>query len=455
MADHFIRQIKIAKHFYVSQYKYIDRNAKKAMKRNSFGFLVDLYIRSQFSDDIDFFETPSGAELLNVLKRIVSVEEIESNYQHAFMVSIDRKKIDPEKNELNVKKAAIEHEKARQMIGLHNNNALISVLVRFENFLNDYFVWLINKYPDKYLSEKQIKYSELLKYNYDELRSELAKEAANSIMSQPLSDWLKTFSNHKIKLDVISKQLNEFKEIYYRRNLIVHNNGKINRQYLAGIKADGRDYQLGKKLVTDRQYVLESISTTMIIVYGILYASLKVNKEDKDEYLEFLFSAGFEHMMEEDWSVSYFIFGLLINEECKNVLTNTLSQINFWISCKNMGKFEQIKAEIEEVDYSAMNISVRMAKEILLENYEAAVPLMDEAMSCEMTPDVVETGPLFIQFRKTEYYKVFKEKYADRIEQQMLTSEDLESRKTESNDVSILKSDIQTDSFEENQSQPG
>ena len=235
----------------------------------------------------------------------------------------------------------------------------------------------------------------------------------------------------------------------------MHNNGKINRQYLAGIKADGRDYQLGKKLVTDRQYVLESISTTMIIVYGILYASIKVNKEDKDEYLEFLFSAGFEHMMEEDWSVSYFIFGLLINEECKNVLTNTLSQMNFWISCKNMGKFEQSKAEIEEVDYSAMNISVRMAKEILLENYKAAVPLMDEAMSCEMTPDVVETWPLFIQFRKTEYYKVFKEKYADRIEQQMLTSEDLESRKTESNDVSILKSDIQTDSFEENQSQPG
>ena len=54
----------------------------------------------------------------------------------------------------------------------------------------------------------------------------------------------------------------------------------------------------------------------IIIVYGILYASLKVNKEDKDEYLKFLFSAGFDHMMEEEWDISYFIFALLIKEEC-------------------------------------------------------------------------------------------------------------------------------------------
>lgn len=338
------------------------------------------------------------------------------------------------------------------MIGLHNNNALISVLVRFENFLNEYFIWLINKYPDKYLSEKQIKYSELLKFNYEDLRGELTKEAANSIMSQPLNDWLKTIShNHKISLEVISTQLKDFTEIYYRRNIVVHNNGKINRQYLAGIKADTNDYQLGQNLITDQQYVLKAINTTMIIVYGILYASLKVNKEDKDEYLDFLFSAGFEHMMEGEWDISYFIFALLIKEECKDTLTNVLSQINFWISCKNKGEFEQIKAEIEATDYSAMDISVRMAKEILLENYETAVPLMDEAITCKMPPDVVETWPLFIQFRKTEYYKAFKEKYADRIEQQTVTSDDLESNKTEAKDMDILKDGIQTDSFEEKQ----
>lgn len=451
MADHFIRQIKIARHFYISQYRYIDRNAKRAMKKNSFGYLVDLYIRSRFAKDMTFFETESGANLLEFLEKIVKIEEISDNNQHAYRISIDRKRIDPGKNELNIKKAAIEHEKARQMIGLHNNNALISVLVRFENFLNDYFMWLINKYPDKYLSEKQIKYSELLKFNYEELRSELAKEAANSIMSQPLNDWFKIIRSHKISLEIISTQLHDFTEIYYRRNLIVHNNGKINRQYLAGIKADGNSYQLGQQLITDQQYVLKAINTIMIIVYGILYASLKVNKEDKDEYLDFLFSAGFEHMLEEDWDISYFIFGLLMNEKCKDVLTNVLSQINFWISCKNKGQFEQVKAEIEATDYSAMSISVRMAKEILLENYETAVSLMDEAIACEMTPDVVETWPLFIQFRKTKYYKAFKEKYADRIEQQTVTSDDLESNKTDTKDMNILKDDIQTDSFEEKQ----
>lgn len=42
MADHFIRQIKIARYFYVSQYKQIDRVSKKNIKRNQFGAIVDM-----------------------------------------------------------------------------------------------------------------------------------------------------------------------------------------------------------------------------------------------------------------------------------------------------------------------------------------------------------------------------------------------------------------------------
>lgn len=429
MADHFIRQIKIARYFYISQYKQIDRVSKKAIRKNQFGAIVDVYLRSLSSGDMSYFETESGKNLLKYIESVVKVEEIEEPNRRYYNVAINKKRVDPEKNELNIEKAAIEYEKARQMLDIHNNNALISLLIRFESFLTDYFEWLVKKYPNKYLSEKCIRYSELIKFDFENLKKELSTEAANSIMSQPLDEWLKVIKSHKFDLATLSDCLNEFTEIYYRRNLIVHNNGKVNRQYLAGIKKDEAAHPLGKKLITDKQYILNAYNVTMVIVYGLLYVSLKGNKEDEEEYLEFLFGSGFDHMMENDWPISSYIFELLVNNNTQSEISIVLSQINYWISCKNMGRFNEVREEIEAKDFSAMDVSVRMAKEMLLENYDTAILLLDEALLTGMTPNMVETWPLFIQFRKTGHYKEFQRKYAKELEHQIINPEDLtESR---------------------------
>ncbi|WP_298032636.1 hypothetical protein [uncultured Dysosmobacter sp.] len=430
MADHFIRQIKIARYFYVSQYKQIERVSKKNVKKNQFGAIIDMYLRSLSSGDMSFFETESGKKLLQYIESVVKVEEIETSNRHYYSVAINRVRVDPEKNELNIEKAAIEYEKARQMLDIHNNNALISLLIRFESFLTDYFEWLVKKYPNKYLNEKSIRYSELIKFDFENLKKELSLEAANSIMSQPLDEWLRVIKSHKFDLSTLSKYLEQFVEIYYRRNVIVHNKGKVNRQYLAGIKKDEEEHPLGEKLLTNRQYVLDAFNVSMVIVYGLLYASLKGNKDDEPEYLEFLFSSGFNHMMENDWIISGYIFELLTKDDAQDKITSTLCQINYWISYKNMGHFKDIKEEIESRDFSAMDVSIRMAKEILLENYEKAIPLLDEALLTGMTPNMVETWPLFIQFRKTEHYHEFRSKYAKELEQQIINPEDLNESKS-------------------------
>lgn len=426
MADHFVRQLENAKYFYVSQYGQIDRISQKAIKKNQFGALVSLYLRCLSTGDMSFFETESGKGLLKHIESIVKVEKLEGPNSHYYSIHVDKTKIDPRKNELNIQEAMVEFEKASQMLDIHNSNALISLLIRFESFLTDYFEWLIREYPNKYLSEKNIKYSELIKFDFENLQRELTVEAANSIMSQPLDEWLKIIKSHKFDIGILSNYLNEFTEIYYRRNLIVHNNGRVNRQYLAGAKKDETEHPLGEWLVTDKLYVLKSFDVVIIIVYGLLYASLKGNKDDKTEYLEFLFNSGFGHMMKSDWSISAFVFDLLINDDAQEEMEQKLSLINYWISLKNMGRFSEIKDVIENSDFSAMDVTIRLAKEILLENYETAVPLLDEALLTGMTPDMVRTWPLFIQFRKTAYYKEFQCKYAQELESQAINSEELD-----------------------------
>lgn len=425
MADYYVRQIKIAKHFYTSQYNQIDRAAKKAIKKNQFGAITDMYLRSLYTEDMAPFETESGRALVQYITSIVTVEAKETPNGKQFFLSINKSKIDSTKNELDIQKASIEYEKARQMLYIHNNNAIISLLIRFENFFTDYFEWLISKFPNKYLNEKSIKYAELLKYDFENLKKELSTEAANAIMSQPLGDWIKIIKSHKFDIQSLASYLNDFAEIYYRRNIIVHNNGKVNRQYLTGTKCTEADHPLGEKLVTNKPYVLNAFDVSMVIVYGLLFASIKGQQDEKEEYLDFLFSSGFDHMMDADWNVSAYIFDLLKSDTTQTEHTLALSQINYWISLKNLGRFSEIKEEILSKDYSAMNSSIQMAKEILLENYENAIPLLEVSLPHHLSHKHVETWPLFIQFRKTPYYDEFRKKYAKELESQVIDPDDL------------------------------
>lgn len=445
MADHFIRQIKIARHFYISQYDKIHDESIKSMKRNRFGMLVYLYLHCYATNDMSPFKTDKEKEELNFIKNAVTIEEVGNSEDKSYSINIDKNLIDASKHELDISKASVEYEKAHQMISIHNNNALISLLIRFESFLAGYFQWMVNKYPDKYLNEKTIKYSEIIKFDYENLKKELSIEAANSIMSQSIEEWLRTIRSHKIELSTLERYLTDFKEIYYRRNIIVHNNGKINRQYLFALKKDESTNPLGKKLNLDKKYILNAFNVSMIIVYGILYASLKCNSSDKPDYLKFLFNSGFEHMIGNDWAISHYIFYLLMMDESQDNIDIIISKINYWICCKNMGDFDSIKEEILESDFSAMDVQIRMAKEMLLENYEEAIYLLDEFIKMGFSPRYVETWPLFIQFRETEYFNQFKIKYAKALESQIVNTDNQnEDEPTENIFEDLVKNDCES-----------
>ena len=93
---------------------------------------------------------------------------------------------------------------------------------------------------------------------------------------------------------------------------------------------------------------------------------------------------------------------------------------------------------------------------MLLENYTVAIPLLDEALSGSMTPNMVETWPLYIQFRKTEHFKEFKRKYAKELEHQTINPEELnEPRNSDQSDnLQDLKHSIPTAVEEPNKTTP-
>ena len=436
MADFFSSQLKISRAYYVMQYKNVERAAKKGRKYNYLGAMIDLYLRKTVRGDTAFFETDSGRNILAMIQKTTTIEEIGEGDFKSFSVKYNRELVDAKQHELNIQKAAQEFEKYCQLMDIHNNNALVSMLIRLESFFQDYFEWLVKKYPDKYLQDKSIKYTEILKYDFDGVKQQLTREAADTILSQPLREWLRIIRTHKYKLDSLNPYLDEFNEMYYRRNIIVHNNSEVNRMYLSNVR--GSTAALGTRLNTDKAYIMNAYSTSMIIVYGLLCATLKSSPDDLKHYLSFLFSAGFNHMLEGDWKIGKFIFSTLSQDDRQEEIDIILSQINLWICQKNSGEFKEIKEEIEKVDYSAMNASIKMAKEMLLNNYDLGTTFLEEAIKAgQLTPDIVETWPIFIQYKKSNQYKQFKERHATQIEEQSVRRDDLNVSESNSNDSSM------------------
>ena len=275
MADFFSSQLKISRAYYVMQYKNVERAAERGRKYNYLGAMIDLYLAKSFRGDTAFFETESGRKILKMIKKTTIIEEVGEGDSKTFSVKFNRQLVDDKHHELNIPKAAQEFEKYCQLMVIHNNNALVSMLIRLESFFQNYFEWLVKKYPEKYLQDKSIKYTEILKYDFDGVKQQLTREASDAIVSQPLREWKKNIRAHKYKLDSLNPYFDELNEMYYRRNIIVHNNSEVNRMYLSNVKECSA--ALGTRLITDKAYIMNAYSTSMIIVYGLLYATLKSN----------------------------------------------------------------------------------------------------------------------------------------------------------------------------------
>lgn len=187
-------------------------------------------------------------------------------------------------------------------------NMIISSLISFFDYFlkSSLMCFLLHEPRALKPSKRQITFEEVLNYNnYDELflfmvEKELDDEFRKNIEGIKIyiinryQIDLENISNYKLPADIFSqskytdKERIEFqsfleskrqsiswdslREIYYRRNLIVHNDGKINQDYINNFKADnGNGY-----LLTDNNYVNNSFF--IFIYYANFFYEKMISK---------------------------------------------------------------------------------------------------------------------------------------------------------------------------------
>lgn len=279
---------------------------------------------------------------------------------------------------------------------------IVNSLQIFEEYFSNILKILISIKPEAYFYDKTIKYSSLINKNIEDLTNELINQEVDKLMYAVSKTIEKANQTHKLKLEKHQDIWDNYIEIDLRRNIIVHNEGRVNQQYLVGLPEKYNKPQEGTQLICDDIYVIKSIESLIKFAY-LLYFLIS----DGEDELSFLDSTAFDFLNSEKWDIALFSYDLLLAIPTLSNEDKTIYQINRLIAKKHINGIGAVKKELEQLDVSGMENKYLIAKKLLLEEHQEVNNLLRIDYPTSFDFEMIQTWPIFIEYRKSDEYRAF------------------------------------------------
>lgn len=344
----------------------IPNKINKEIAKYKDAILMDLYFDQLLSGEAD--KEIEQYVQKSIVVNEVNVEDKKINYKFI-------RKGDGLSKYKNIEESRKAVSKGFSTIKTMYNNLLISIMIEFENILSELFKLIIIRYPNAYLTEAKISYAEVIKsQDISEIKDAIITSQIDSIMRESIYSWLKTLENkHKVSISLKSEYTKNFIEAYLRRNIIVHNNARINKEYINGMKKIGEDIseeKIGKQLICTKEYIDKIIDSSVYFVIYIMNQMLVLFKEENENFTNAILNMGFEKIKNEEYGLAREIYKLLKDNNTIDQQTKVYSLINYWQTYKWDNKYNEIENEVNEFDISAFEDLIKLAIYALKEDYE-------------------------------------------------------------------------------------
>lgn len=380
------------------------------------------YLGKKVADILDGLFTIVSAEERN--KKIESIKEIvlendirfgdifeilpfEKDNQTSISFSINQELVEYDK--YDPKKAKEKYEHIDKYSYIFYESILSHVIVSFETFLASIYRILLMSDPQKYFEGQTIPLAALFCQNLSETINEKIESEVTSKMYDSLSAIKTIAEKEKIPTDGYKSLSDSFKELYFRRNAYIHTKGRVNKDYLAKVdKSLTKNLKIDDELVCDSIYLENSIRLLSQIVFSITFEILKKQKAPEGAFTV-LSNYYFEKLCEKDYKLTKYVFFCLSKYSSLPFIDRLMYRINYIIAAKQLNETGLVKHELEELDVSAAESQFKIAKECLCENFETAYKMLNETYPQSFCAVAIKEWPIFIEFRETEYYKLFVE----------------------------------------------
>jgi hypothetical protein len=219
---------------------------------------------------------------------------------------------------------------------------------------------------------------ELERYeSIDEAREELINRRVDGLLADGVDGWLK-WLNSTIKLDLAPKIdcWPNVREIFARRNVIVHADGKIDRRYIeilkqASISTDG--LHIGDSLDHSVAKLVESleclIATAVILAFSVWTRLDKAADEAASKWE----LAWQEYLVDREmWTAVRSISLHLAALPCSRA-TQLQGKVNGWLAQKFIAGLDSISDEVSRWDVSGLDREFCLAQSLLLDKDDSAM----------------------------------------------------------------------------------
>ncbi|HTJ11261.1 MAG TPA: hypothetical protein VL547_04530 [Dinghuibacter sp.] len=303
----------------------------------------------------------------------------------------------------------------------------VSMISQFDSFLGNLIRTIFSIRPEILnSSEKNLTFSKLLQINsIEEAKEFIVEKEVEAIIRESHTshfEWLESKLGIPLRKDLPIWAT--FIEITERRNLFVHCDGHVSSQYLTICRNNKvvfeKEIALNDKLSVTAEYFEKSFRCLFEISVKLTQVIWrKLLSDDLENADQGLNTVCFDLLRNEEYDLADILldFATRIIPRHHNAESKTIFVVNKAIAMK----FGNIKGGcnhyLESMDWSAFNDKFRLAKEVLLENYEESVKIMKKiGAEGEIKKSDYKAWPLFTQFRETDlfqnaYREIFGEEF--------------------------------------------
>ncbi len=383
---------------------FLDKKGRQTTKRHV-KTLIPLILGFAKSNPKFLKETGfTEAELREFVKGDIKIESGRGDDKPSFSISVSG----PQSRAVGA--AISEIGAARQRILLLYQNSLISLISAVECFLSQiihaYFGTVSEAVSG---SDKVLSFDDLKNFNsVEDARTYLIEKKVAALMRRAFTDWIGFFRlKAGLSMSYLDPYMDTLVETYERRNLLVHNAGVVNTIYLSKVSSNLRKgKKKGSRLQVSRKYLDERIDyfeKYSLLIAAELWKKLKPRARKRGSVLAEVI---YQHVLGGRWSVAEGLSYFLMNDKQMPEPLQLVATLNFWLSLKRQGKWEEIKEDVEQQDFTAKGLRFQLARLSLLERKDDFLKLAPRAIRGEdVRKEELLEFPIFEEMRSTRRFK--------------------------------------------------
>lgn len=330
----------------------------------------------------------------------------ESDSPKSFLLKINSDK----KSDINY--AIKEIEKSEGLKTRLYRSSLLSLLSTVEWFYSQILHYYYDQHPESAgISGKTLTLDELKSFeNVKEAEKFLIEDKIEKILRKSFSDWMDIL---KAELSLNMGYLDNFKseliEIYLRRNLIVHNGGRVNSTYLSKVDNQfSKDITLEKQLNVTIDY-LENAIDKLHLTFTLIACELWKKKEPENEVRGLLLmKMGYKYLTKGNWTIGEFTNTFMCRDKKQPGVYKTVGQLNYWLCMKRKGMLKKVEKQLNEADFSDKALKFQLALYSLREDEDRFFSILQQALDKnEISEEELLEFPIFDEMKNSERFSEF------------------------------------------------